>query len=270
MPVRSPAPWRRRTRSKATKRDDAAGRGPRRRRSARELDLRTSSPISSAITASYFVKDPESGERTSRASLPFHCERLVARAPANRRGRSIRRSSGQRKTAPDVIHKKLAFSTALACASMFSTSRRSDMLVIIRIFSAVLLSLGAFEPGAAAVPTWASRSTAFTAISWRARCCTSISTWPSSITGNRSGCRRTWAGQCSGNAFTGYTRTRPTGSSTSSRRRCAATRFGQFFAVWGQPLSRDNVAGAKPRPGEHTTVWVDGNLYSGDPRAIEL
>lgn len=46
--------------------------------------------------------------------------------------------------------------------------------------------------------------------------------------------------------------------------------LGQFFAVWGQPLSRTNVAGAKPRPGEHTTVWVDGHLYSGNPAQIEL
>ena len=61
-----------------------------------------------------------------------------------------------------------------------------------------------------------------------------------------------------------------TGSSTSSRRRSARTRSGQFFAIWGQPLSRANVAGAKPRPGEHDTVWVDGHAYAGDPRTIEL
>jgi len=24
------------------------------------------------------------------------------------------------------------------------------------------------------------------------------------------------------------------------------------------------------RPGEHTTIWVDGNLYAGDPQQIEL
>jgi hypothetical protein len=46
--------------------------------------------------------------------------------------------------------------------------------------------------------------------------------------------------------------------------------LGQFFAVWGQPLSRSDVAGAKPHPGEHTTVWVDGSLYAGDPQKIEL
>ena len=50
----------------------------------------------------------------------------------------------------------------------------------------------------------------------------------------------------------------------------ASFTLGQFFDIWGQPLSRTNVAGAKPHPGEHTTVWVDGHLYSGDPRKIEL
>jgi len=46
--------------------------------------------------------------------------------------------------------------------------------------------------------------------------------------------------------------------------------LGQFFAVWGQPLSRADVAGAKLRPGERTTVWVDGNVYTGDLQKIEL
>ena len=46
--------------------------------------------------------------------------------------------------------------------------------------------------------------------------------------------------------------------------------LGDFFDIWGQPLSRTNVAGAKPRPGEKTVVWVDGNVYTGNPRAIEL
>lgn len=46
--------------------------------------------------------------------------------------------------------------------------------------------------------------------------------------------------------------------------------LGQFFAVWGVPLSRTNVAGAKPKPGEKVTVWVDGSPYAGDPAKIEL
>ncbi len=46
--------------------------------------------------------------------------------------------------------------------------------------------------------------------------------------------------------------------------------LGDFFDVWGEPLTRTNVAGAKPRRGETITVWVDGNRYTGDPRKIEL
>jgi hypothetical protein len=46
--------------------------------------------------------------------------------------------------------------------------------------------------------------------------------------------------------------------------------LGDFFDVWGEPLSRTNVAGAKPRGDETTTVWVDGHRYAGDPRKIEL
>jgi hypothetical protein len=46
--------------------------------------------------------------------------------------------------------------------------------------------------------------------------------------------------------------------------------LGNFFDVWGQPLKRNDVAGARPRPGERVVVWVDGRRYDGDPRAIEL
>ncbi|HZO94276.1 MAG TPA: hypothetical protein VFB22_10975 [Candidatus Baltobacteraceae bacterium] len=46
--------------------------------------------------------------------------------------------------------------------------------------------------------------------------------------------------------------------------------LGNFFDIWGQPLSRTDVAGAKPRKGEHVQVWVDGSRYTGDPRKIEL
>src|ERR1700738_3346681 len=46
--------------------------------------------------------------------------------------------------------------------------------------------------------------------------------------------------------------------------------LGNFFDVWGQPLGKTNVAGAKPRKGEHVAVWVDGRPYTGDPRKIEL
>ncbi len=46
--------------------------------------------------------------------------------------------------------------------------------------------------------------------------------------------------------------------------------LGNFFDVWGQPLSKSDVAGAKPRKGERVAVWVDGQLYNGDPRKVEL
>jgi hypothetical protein len=46
--------------------------------------------------------------------------------------------------------------------------------------------------------------------------------------------------------------------------------LGDFFAIWGQPLTRNDVAGARPRAGEHVAVWVDGHPYSDDPQAIGL
>lgn len=46
--------------------------------------------------------------------------------------------------------------------------------------------------------------------------------------------------------------------------------LGDFFDVWGEPLTRSNVAGARTRPGESTIVWVEGRRYAGDPRKIEL
>jgi len=46
--------------------------------------------------------------------------------------------------------------------------------------------------------------------------------------------------------------------------------LGQFFDVWGEPLSRTDVAGARPRRGEHVAIYVDGQPYTGDPRKIEL
>jgi hypothetical protein len=46
--------------------------------------------------------------------------------------------------------------------------------------------------------------------------------------------------------------------------------LGNFFDIWGQPLGKTDVAGAKPKPHEHVEVWVDGRSYAGDPRSIEL
>lgn len=46
--------------------------------------------------------------------------------------------------------------------------------------------------------------------------------------------------------------------------------LGQFFDIWGQPLNRRAVAGAKPRRGEAVKIYVDGDPYTGDPRKIEF
>jgi hypothetical protein len=46
--------------------------------------------------------------------------------------------------------------------------------------------------------------------------------------------------------------------------------LGELFDVWGEPLTRTDVAGAKPKKGERVVVWVDGRPYAGDPRKIDL
>ena len=46
--------------------------------------------------------------------------------------------------------------------------------------------------------------------------------------------------------------------------------LGDFFAVWGEPLSRQQVATAKVTPGASMRVWVNGRGYSGDPEKIDL
>ena len=50
--------------------------------------------------------------------------------------------------------------------------------------------------------------------------------------------------------------------------------LGQFFNIWGQPLSRTNVAGQLSEPDKPVVIYVrdGGNLrvYQGDPAAIEL
>lgn len=45
--------------------------------------------------------------------------------------------------------------------------------------------------------------------------------------------------------------------------------LGQFFDIWGQPLSSTRVARIVVPPGQ-LTVFVDGHAYSGDPRQVEL
>ncbi|MFN2461110.1 MAG: hypothetical protein ABR591_10545 [Candidatus Velthaea sp.] len=46
--------------------------------------------------------------------------------------------------------------------------------------------------------------------------------------------------------------------------------LGQFMDIWGEPLTRTNVAGAKPRKGETVKVYVQRRPYAGDPRKIEF
>jgi hypothetical protein len=46
--------------------------------------------------------------------------------------------------------------------------------------------------------------------------------------------------------------------------------LGQFFDIWGQPLSRTHVARFTVSPGQSMRVYVGTNLYRGNPRAITL
>ena len=45
--------------------------------------------------------------------------------------------------------------------------------------------------------------------------------------------------------------------------------LGNFFDIWGEPLSATAVAGARIKKGE-LRAFVDGTRYLGDPRKIEL
>jgi hypothetical protein len=45
--------------------------------------------------------------------------------------------------------------------------------------------------------------------------------------------------------------------------------LGQFFDVWGQPLSATQAASARTKPGG-MRIFVDGLPYRGNPRKIEL
>ena len=46
--------------------------------------------------------------------------------------------------------------------------------------------------------------------------------------------------------------------------------LGDFFAVWGQPLTAKQAASATAKRGEQVHVWVNGKRYSGDPAKIPL
>ena len=48
--------------------------------------------------------------------------------------------------------------------------------------------------------------------------------------------------------------------------------LGDFFTIWGQPLDRTQAATMRAAKGEGGSlkVWVNGQPYTGDPRAIPL
>jgi len=46
--------------------------------------------------------------------------------------------------------------------------------------------------------------------------------------------------------------------------------LGDFFQIWGQPLSTTRAASAFGNNGAKLKVWVDGKPYAGDPTKIPL
>ena len=46
--------------------------------------------------------------------------------------------------------------------------------------------------------------------------------------------------------------------------------LGDFFKVWGQPLSRSEAGSAHAGKKDSMRVWVNGKRYRGDPNAIAL
>ena len=46
--------------------------------------------------------------------------------------------------------------------------------------------------------------------------------------------------------------------------------LGQFMDVWGQRLTRTEMAGAKAHKGDRIKVYLQGQPYAGDPRKIEF
>lgn len=46
--------------------------------------------------------------------------------------------------------------------------------------------------------------------------------------------------------------------------------LGDFFKIWGEPLSRTQAASAHATKGTSLKVWVNGKLYKGDPNSIKL
>jgi hypothetical protein len=46
--------------------------------------------------------------------------------------------------------------------------------------------------------------------------------------------------------------------------------LGQFFSVWGVPLSASQLGGLRTGDGKQLRVWVNGNAVSGDPAKVVL
>ena len=49
-----------------------------------------------------------------------------------------------------------------------------------------------------------------------------------------------------------------------------APTLGNFFDIWGEPLSRQRVSHFAVNPGQTMRVYVGKQMYRGDPRAIKL
>jgi hypothetical protein len=71
-------------------------------------------------------------------------------------------------------------------------------------------------------------------------------------------------GRCSYPART----TEPTGVIEVARG--GRLKLGQFFDLWGQPLSPRRLAGFRGPPGQRLLAFVDGKPWRGHPRAIPL
>src|SRR4051812_39435172 len=46
--------------------------------------------------------------------------------------------------------------------------------------------------------------------------------------------------------------------------------LGEFFGVWGVPLSSSQIGGLEAGGGKQVRTWVNGKPFSGDPSGIEL
>lgn len=46
--------------------------------------------------------------------------------------------------------------------------------------------------------------------------------------------------------------------------------LGNFFDIWGQQLSRRRIGSIPMRKGQLVRTFVDGKVFAGDPRSIEL